>query len=119
MKSSKSLFIAALISASMLPLAAQAQVSGMASGMSGVMNHGSEIGIVNHDDYKSSKSRDTVKAELDVAHNNGTHEMGNDASTVKQSATGVGKSRATVQGELARMSAQEKKYLESLYSGAM
>lgn len=119
MKSSKSLFIAALISASVLPLAAQAQVTGTASGMSGVMDHGSEIGIVNHDNYKSSKSREAVKTELAAAHNNGTHDMGNDASTVKKSATSAGKSRATVQEELAKMSSQEKMHLESIYSGAM
>ena len=51
-------------------------------------------------DASKGKTREGVKTELDAAHKAGTHEMGNDASTVKPAKATAGKTRKQVKAEL-------------------
>lgn len=118
MKTAKTLFLSAVIAAFTLPVASQAQSQDPSKGMTGVMNHGGELGVVDHNPAKSTKSRDQVKKELDAAHKDGTHEMGNDASTVKPAPATAGKSRQEVKKELANMTPEEKKALKEKSLGA-
>lgn len=110
MKTAKSLILSAVIAAFAFPIASQAQDA--SKGMTGVMNHGGELGVVDHNPAKGTKSRAEVKKELQQAHDSGTHEMGNDASTVKPEPAKAGKSRQQVKKELANMSPEEKKQLK-------
>ena len=116
MKSRKSLVLAAVVAALVFPVAVYAQDA--SKGMTGTMNHGGELGVVDHNPPKSTKSRAQVKKELDAAHKNGTHEMGNDVSTVKPPAATAGKSRQEVKKEVANMSPEEKKKLKEGNLGA-
>lgn len=116
MKSRNSLLLTALVAALAFPVASFAQDA--SKGMTGVMNHGGELGVVDHNPAKSTKTRAQVKKELKEAHENGTHEMGNDASTVKPPPATAGKSRQEVKKELANMSPEEKKKLKEANLGA-
>lgn len=116
MKTHQSLLLSALVSAFLVPFTAYA--ADPATGMTGVMNHGGELGMVDHTSPKSAKTRQQVKNELKVAHNNGTHEMGNDVSTVKPAPSVAGKSRQDVKQELANISPDEKKRLKERNLGA-
>ena len=74
MNTRKSLLLSAIIAAFVFPIGSYAQ--------------------------EATKSRAEVKKELEAAHKDGTHEMGNDATTVKPPAAKVGKSRQQVKKEL-------------------
>lgn len=106
----KSLLLTAVFTALAFPVGSYAQDASKAN--DGKVNHGGELGVVDHNPPKSSKNRKEVKMELDAAHKDGTHEMGNDASTVKPAPTTNGKSRQQVKKELANMTPEEKKKLK-------
>ena len=76
MKLRKSLLLTAVIAAFVFPVGSYAQ------------------------DASKGKTRAEVKTELDAAHKAGTHEMGNDVSTVKPAPATAGKSRKQVKTEL-------------------
>jgi len=116
MKSRKSLLLAAVVAALVFPVASYAQDA--SKGMTGTMNHGGELGVVDHNPPKGTKTRAQVKNELKEAHENGTHEMGNDVSTVKPPPATAGKSRAEVKKEVANMTPEEKKKLKESNLGA-
>lgn len=85
--------------------------------MTGVMNHAGELGTIDHNEITGNKSRQDVKTELEKAHKDGTHEMGNEASTARvfTNRTGVGKTREEVKQEFLNMSPEEKKRMNDLY----
>jgi len=116
MKSRKSLLLTAVVAALAFPIASFAQDA--SKGMTGTMNHGGELGVVDHNPPKGTKTRSEVKKELKEAHENGTHEMGNDVSTVKPPPATAGKSRQEVKKEVANMSPEEKKKLKESNLGA-
>lgn len=76
MKLRKSLLLTAVIAAFVFPVVSYAQ------------------------DASKGKTREEVKIELDAAHKAGTHEMGNEASTVKPAPATSGKTREGVKTEL-------------------
>lgn len=94
MKLRKSLLLTAVIAAFVLPVGSYAQ------------------------DASKSKTREEVKTELDAAHKGGTHEMGNDVSTVKPAPATAGKSRKQVKNELVNISEEEKAKLKEINLGA-
>lgn len=114
MKTRKSLLLSAVIAAFVLPVASFAQDA--SKGMTGTMVHGEQV--IDHGPNATSKTRAQVKKELDAAHKDGTHEMGNDASTVKPAPATAGKSRQEVKKELANMSPEEKKKFKESNLGA-
>lgn len=116
MKTHQSLLLSALVTTLLVPFSAYA--ADPSTGMTGVMNHGGELGIVDHTSPKGTKTRQQVKKELAVAHDDGTHEHGSEVSTIKPPATGVGKSRQDVKREVATMSPEEKKRLKESNIGA-
>ena len=91
MKSHHSLLLSAVIAAVIFPAATHAQNATKATAET--VNRGGELGMVEKNPPKSTKSRKEVKKELDVAHKDGSHEMGNDVSTVKPVPTTSAKSR--------------------------
>lgn len=109
MKSHKSLLLSAVVAALVFPVAAYAQDA--SKGMTGTMNHGGELGVVDHNPPKSTKSRAQVKKELETAHKDGSHEHGSEVSTLKPEPT-ASRPRATVKAELAAMTPEEKKKLK-------
>ena len=109
MKSRKSLLLTAVVAALAFPVASFAQDA--SKGMTGTMNHGGELGVVDHNPPKSTKSRPQVKKELETAHKDGTHEHGSEVSTVKSAPT-VDKPRAAVKAEVLTMTPGEKKKLK-------
>lgn len=94
MKLRKSMLLTAVIAAFVFPVGSYAQ------------------------DANKGKTREAVKTELDAAHKAGTHEMGNDVSTVKPAPATSGKSRNQVKKELANMSEEEKAKLKDSNLGA-
>lgn len=69
-------------------------------------------------DASKGKTREEVKIELNAAHKAGTHEMGNDVSTVKPTPATTGKTREQVKNEHANMSREEMTKLKDIYLGA-
>ena len=110
MKSRHSLLLSAVIAAFIFPVAAHAQNAQKATAET--VNRGGELGMVEKNPPKSTKTRKEVKKELDVAHKDGSHEMGNDASTLKPVPTTSNKSRQDVKKEVANMTPEEKKKLK-------
>lgn len=106
MKTHQSLLLSTVVATFLLPFAAHA--ADPAGKLSGV----GEFALDDHKASKSTKSRQQVKKELAVAHDDGTHEHGSDVSTIKPPATGVGKTRQDVKREVATMSPEEKKRLK-------
>lgn len=98
MNAYRSILVTAVIAAFSGPFASFAADEN--KGMTGVMDHGGQIGTIDHNTAKSTKSRDQVKKELDAAHKDGSHEMGNEASTVQPKTTGPSKTRDQVKKEL-------------------
>ena len=110
LKTRNSLLLTAVVAALAFPIGSYAQDASKAN--TGKVNHGGELGVVDHNPPKSTKTRKEVKKELDAAHKGGTHEMGNDVSTVKPVPTTNAKSRQEVKKELANMTPEEKKKLK-------
>jgi len=115
MKSRNSLLLTAVVAALAFPIAFYAQDA--SKGMTGTMNHGGELGVVDHNPPKSTKSRTQVKKELEAAHKDGTHEHGSEVSTVKPAPT-TDKSRSAVKSEVLTMTPEEKKKLKESNLGA-
>lgn len=117
MKLRKSLLLTAILAAFVFPASSYAQdATNATKGMTGTMVHGETV--VDHGPAApKKKTRAEVKKELAAAHKNGTHDMGNDVSTVKTAPT-AGKSRQAVKKELADMTPAEKKKLKEDNLGA-
>lgn len=110
MKSRHSLLLSAVVAAFIFPVATHAQNATKATAET--VNRGGELGMVEKNPPKSTKSRKEVKKDLDVAHKDGSHEMGNDGSTVKPVPVTNEKSRQEVKKEVANMTPAEKKKLK-------
>lgn len=114
MKLRKSLLLTAILAVFVFPASSYAQDA--TKGMTGSMVHGETV--VDHGPAAPiKKTRAEVKKELADAHKNGTHDMGNNVSTVK-TAPAAGKSRLAVKKELANMTPEEKKKLKEDNLGA-
>lgn len=111
MKTHQSLLLSAAVAAFLLPFSAVA--ADPAGKLSGV----GEFATDDHKPSKSTKTRQQVKKELAVAHDEGTHEHGSEASTIKPPATVAGKSRQDVKREVSTMSPEEKKRLKEINIG--
>jgi hypothetical protein len=69
-------------------------------GAEGVVIHTGEVGPVDHTPFKSEKTKEQIRKELNEAHKNGSHQMGGESPASTNNQPSTGKTRDEVKKEL-------------------